>query len=174
MAKKLLAGFAYYFIAPVKCSERLVVGSFDLMALVYQGKFGASTRPRWDPELDSLELSHYTVSAQPGGILMAQKNVVLQSGIILAVVLALIALSIASNGSKAATGMSDLPEGLVKGARVNLVYHGRRPEIWEVKEVHGTWVRATTVEAEAWNRGSEVWVNLGAVDQLTVAKPAAR
>jgi len=106
---------------------------------------------------------------------MIQKNVVLQSGIILAVVLALIALSIAWNVSKASAGMSDLPEGVVKGARVNLVYIGYAREIWEVKEVRGTWVRATAVEAgNNWNRGSEVWVNLGVVHQLTVAKPAAR
>jgi hypothetical protein len=74
----------------------------------------------------------------------------------------------------AATG--DVPLTVVKGAQITAIFHGAGgvvPEVFEVEEIRGQWVRVKAVKTEIWQAGYEgVWLSLDAIDQIAIAPPA--
>lgn len=76
--------------------------------------------------------------------------------------------------TKAAT--RELPPGVVNGAVLMVGSRhagGSVVELFVVREVHGVWVLTTPEKTVMWkdNPDSKVWINLNAIDQLSIVPP---
>jgi hypothetical protein len=63
-----------------------------------------------------------------------------------------------------------LPTGIVKGATIQTANALSGLETFQVEEVKGNWVLAKVTQSQLWTPGREIWLNLGATDQVLVAK----
>jgi len=100
---------------------------------------------------------------------MTESKQTLKQTLVIVNFLLLVALAIGAFefrvGHASAAG-SELPPGLVKGAKFQIVLNaavGVRTETLEVLDTHGTWVHAQVIESSVWGNG-EIWVNLTSVD----------
>jgi hypothetical protein len=73
--------------------------------------------------------------------------------------------------SNAATS-AQVPSGLEKGVYISVLVHGAgiEAEIYQIEEIHGSWVKATAVKTFVWKQGASIWMNLAAVDQMAIMK----
>jgi hypothetical protein len=65
-----------------------------------------------------------------------------------------------------AAASSELPPGLVKGRKFNILISsggGIATETLEVIDTSGSWVHANVVQSNIWGQG-DVWVNLASTD----------
>ncbi|MCI0663784.1 MAG: hypothetical protein L0220_22210 [Acidobacteria bacterium] len=102
---------------------------------------------------------------------MVEKNIVMRSGLVLTLLLAITALAISCGGAASSSSGGDLPEGIVKGARIAIIFRaGTTTDTFEIQEVRRPWVRATAINTVIWQEGSEVWLNLAAIDQIVIVR----
>lgn len=106
-----------------------------------------------------------------------KSSALIAPGLLLLAWAALVALLLTYSPAVAGGAAADLPEGLVQGARVELVFPvPAGPAIIEVRGIRGAWVRAAVVEADWWEwaQGSELWINTGHLLGLRVLATTTR
>jgi hypothetical protein len=64
-----------------------------------------------------------------------------------------------------------IPTGLVAGARMKVLFSGLGAQTFAIREVRGTWVRVIQLENGFGREPGEEWVNLNAVEYMTILPP---